>query len=398
MAGIAIEAEEVDQFPGHLSASEVRLALRYVFLELNGFPSWLEAMYQARPNVVLEVIGTELFWELDNTDPDRPMHYVLHDLAVYAPWLHRTMVEPLLGWIRSHDLPSDDALRHSLRILRGGEVDPSDLLAVAKRKAARESGPHRASWYAIWVDAEPDTGVDAVGNWVDGLGCEDGSHAAQLFITALMGDRHGADSGANLGSFQTPAHLKSLYVLMHRHIRVAEDIDRSGGGAYSPGLRDDAQDARDRLFGLLSQIPGKPAYVALTDLIEEHPYPSSRPWMAKRARERAEQDGDLEPWTAKQVSEFGAQLTRTPASQRQLFDLAVARVTDLKNWLEHGNDSPYVTWQKAGGENEIRNLVAGWLNQNWGNPLTIAQEPRTREQSADGHLASRPERPIPGAN
>ena len=375
LAGIAIEAEEVDQFPGHLSASEVRLALRYVFLELNGFPSWLEAMYQARPNVVLEVIGTELFWELDNTEPDRPMHYVLHDLAVYAPWLHRTMVEPLLGWIRSHDLPSDDALRHSLRILRGGEVDPSDLLAVAKRKAARKSGPHRASWYAIWVDAEPDTGVDAVGNWVDGLGCEDGSHAAQLFITALMGNRHGADSGANLGSFQTPAHLKSLYVLMHRHIRVAEDIDRSGGGVYSPGLRDDAQDARDRLFGLLSEIPGKPAYVALTDLIEEHPYPSSRPWMAKRARERAEQDGDLEPWTAKQVSEFGAQLTRTPASQRQLFDLAVARVTDLKNWLERGNDSPYVTWQKAGGENEIRNLVAGWLNQNWGNPLTIAQEP-----------------------
>ena len=96
--------------------------------------------------------------------------------------------------------------------------------------------------------------------------------------------------------------------------------------------------------------------------------------MAKYARERAEQDGDLEPWTAKQVSEFGEKLTRTPASQRQLFDLAVARVTDLKNWLEGGHDSPYVTWQRASGENEIRNLVAGWLNQNFGNPLTIAQE------------------------
>ena len=375
LGGIAIEAEEVDQFPGHLSASEVRLALQYVFLELNGFPSWLEAMYQARPNDVLEVIGTELFWELDNTEPDQPMHYILHDLAVYATWLHRAIAKPLLGWICLHDLPSDDALRHCLRILRSGELDPSELLAVAKRNATRESGPHCASWYAIWVDMEPDTGVDAVASWLDGLGYEDVSHAAQQFITALMGNRHGADSGANLGSFQTPAHLKSLYVLMHRHIRLAEDIDRSGGGVYTPGLRDNAQDARDRIFGLLSEIPGKPTYVALMGLIREHPCPSSRLWMAKRARERAEQDGDLDPWTAKQVSEFGVKLTRTPASQRQLFDLAVARVTDLKNWLEGGHDSPYVTWQRAGGENEIRNLVAGWLNQNWGNPLTIAQEP-----------------------
>ena len=374
LVGIAIEAEEVDEFPTHLSASDVRLALRYVFLELNGFPSWLEAMYQERPDVVVEVIGTELFWELDNTEPDRPMHYVLHDVAVYAPWLHRALVEPLLGWIRSHDLPSDGAFRHSLRILRGGEVDPSDLLAVAKHKATSESVGHRASWYAIWVDVEPDTGVNAVASWLDGLGREDGSHSAQLFVTALLGS-HGAERVAYVGGFLTPAHLKSLYVLMHRHIQMAEDIDRSGGGAYSPGLRDNAQDARDRLFGLLSEIPGKATYVALAELIQEHPNPSSRLWMAKRARERAEQDGDLEPWTARQISEFGAQLTRTPTSQRQLFDLAVARVTDLKNWLERGNDSPYRIWQKADRENDIRILVAGWLNQNWRNRLTVAQEP-----------------------
>ena len=375
LAGIAIEAEEADQFPRHLSASEVRLALRYVFLELNGFPSWLEAMYQAQPDAVLKVIGTELFWELDNTEPDRPMHYVLHDIAVYAPWLHRALAKPLLDWIRRHDLPGDDAFRHSLRIIRGGEPDPSHLLAVAKRKAVRACGPDRPCWYAAWVDAEADTGVDAVASWLDGLGREDGAYAAQQFITALMGNRHGANSGANLGSFLTPAHLKSLYVLVHRHIRVEEDIDRSGGGTFTPGLRDDAQDGRDRLFGLLAEIPGKPAYVALMDLIEEHPYPSSRPWMAKRARQRAEQDGDLEPWTAEQVAEFAAELTRTPVSQRQLFDLTVARITDLKNWLERGNYSPYPTWRKASGENEIRNLVVGWLNQNWRNPVTVAQEP-----------------------
>ena len=375
MAGLAIEADEVDQFPRHLSASEVCLALRYIVLELNGFPSWLEGMYRVWPEAVLEAILTELFWELDNTQPNQPMHYILHDLAVYASWLHRALLEPILDWVRTHELPSDDALRHSLRILKGGGLGSAELVTVAKTKATDHLSARCAYWYAIWVDAEPDTGVNAVTDWLDGLGSDEGSHAAQLFITALMGNRHGADSRVNFEGFQTPRHLKSLYVLMHRHIRATEDIDRSGGGGYTPGLRDDAQEARARLFVLLSEFPGKETYVALTELIEEHPYPSSRPWMAKRARQRAEVDGDLEPWTAEQVAEFGAKLTRTPASHRQLFDLTVARVTDLKNWVERGNDSPYHTWQKADSEHEIRNLVAGWLNQNWTNPATIAQEP-----------------------
>ena len=97
--------------------------------------------------------------------------------------------------------------------------------------------------------------------------------------------------------------------------------------------------------------------------------------MAKRAYKRAEEDGDLEPWTSEQVSEFRSDLTRTPTTVRQLFDLTVGRLDDLKNWLERGNDSPYLTWQKAEDEVEMRNLVTGWLNKEWRSPFTTAQEP-----------------------
>ena len=376
MAGLEIEANEVDAFPAHLSQSEVRLALRYIVYELNGFPSWLEAMHRAHPQAVLDVVRTELYWELANTEPDQPMYYVLHDLAVYAPWLHGSLVEALVAWIRTNNLPSEDALRHSLRILRGGGMKPTELAMLAKAKVAAEpAGEHHPFWHAMWVDADPDTGVAAVTNWLAGLGPKEGSHAAQLFITALMGSRHLADSGPAIGKFRTARHLKSLYALMHDHIRTMDDIHRAGGPVYTPGLRDHAQDARATLFALLSEIPGKEAYVALAELIEDHPDPRHRPWMAKRAYKRAEEDGDLEPWTAEQVNEYRSNLTRTPTTVRQLFDLTVDRVADLKNWLERGNDSPYPTWQRAEDEAEMRNLVAGWLNLKWGNPFTIAQEP-----------------------
>ena len=172
MAGLEIEAREVDKFPAHLDESEMRRALRYISWELNGFPGWLEATYRAHPNAVMNAIQTELFWELANTKTDQPMHYILHDLTYYSPWLHGALVEPLLTWARVHDLPSRDALRYCLYISsRGGGVDPAELGIVAQAKAeAERSSEHLPYWYAIWVDAKPDTGIVAVANWLAELG------------------------------------------------------------------------------------------------------------------------------------------------------------------------------------------------------------------------------------
>ena len=111
------------------------------------------------------------------------------------------------------------------------------------------------------------------------------------------------------------------------------------------------------------------------ELIADHPDSSRRTWMAKSAHNRAQVDGDIESWTAEQVHEFSTELTITPETQRQLFDLTVSRITDLKNWLERGNDSPYRTWQKATDETEIRNLVTSSLNHSRDNLYTTAQEP-----------------------
>ena len=375
LVGLQIEASEVDSFPTHLSDSEVRLALRYVIYELKGFPSWLEAMYNTHRQLVLEFIQTELFWELANTKSEQPMHYVLQKLAVCAPWLHAALAVPLLAWNRSNDLQNSQVLRYSLRILKSGGLKPRELAALAKTKVAAESiSEQRPYWYSVWVDTEPEAAIPAIVNWLAELAPEEGSHAAQRFISALMGS-HPTDSVPAIGEFRTARHLKMLYALMHKHIRTEEDIDRTGGLAYTPELRDDAQDGRNGLFRLLSEIPGKEAYVALSELVRDHPDPSYRPWMAKQAYKRAELDGDLEAWTSEQVCQFGESLTRTPASLRQLFDLTVDRVLDLKNWLERGNDSPYLTWQRVKDEPEMRNLITGWLNQNWRNSFTTAQEP-----------------------
>jgi len=92
--------------------------------------------------------------------------------------------------------------------------------------------------------------------------------------------------------YQTVDHLKNLYVLMHRFIRAQEDIERAGKGACSPTLRDNAQDARNNLFNMLSSAPGAETYAAIKALAKEHPEPSYRKLMVRRARERAIADAD----------------------------------------------------------------------------------------------------------
>ncbi|MBA3015420.1 MAG: hypothetical protein KKD63_05760 [Proteobacteria bacterium] len=376
MAGLEIEAAETADFPRHLNESQVRHALRYITWELNGFPSWFECVHKAFPALVNEAVIQELLWELENTGSDQPMHYILHDLVYHAPWLHSSMAPVLLEWVEANPTRIEKNRHYCLHILANGGTDPARLAALARRQIEqtndRESIPW---WYALRVDCDPANGITEVEQWLSGLDEEVASRSAQIFVTALMGGSHVRNGGPSIGHFRTAEHLKSLYILMHRYIRVQEDINRANGGVYTPELRDDAQDARNRLFNLLSEIPGKASYTFIKQLIHEHPDPNYRPWMAKQAYKRAEEDGDLESWTAEQVNAFDRLQTITPATHRQLFDLAVQHLHDLKNWLERGNDSPWRTWQRSNGETEMRTLIAGWLNQQCHRQYTTAQEP-----------------------
>ena len=152
------------------------------------------------------------------------------------------------------------------------------------------------------MDTDPEAAIGALEQKLDSLEPGPAARFAEAFIVSLLGDRRA--STPILGAFRTPGHLKKLYVLMHKHIRVAEDIERAGKGVYSPTQRDDAQDARNRLFNILSEIPGEATYRAMLELASEHPEPGYRSYMRRHARDRAVADGNLTDWSADQVCEL----------------------------------------------------------------------------------------------
>lgn len=293
MAGLEIEAGPDNQGLNSLSESDALHALRYAPWELNGFPAWFEPLFNSHPHIASEMIWAEVLWELDAAEPDAPMHYLLHNLVYYGPWLHGRMAEPLRLWLLEHGAPNFDVLRHARAIMIGGGTTPAAIaeLAQARAQSATTLEDQRPLWFALWVDADPAAAIPALEGQLASLEQKAATEFAEGFLANLTGDRRGV--GAAIGAWRNAADLRRLYGLMHDHIRVSEDIERRSGHVYSPTPRDDAQHARNNLFNLLAGLPGEDTYRAIQDLALHHPAVDHRLHMRRAARDRATADGDI---------------------------------------------------------------------------------------------------------
>jgi hypothetical protein len=109
-------------------------------------------------------------------------------------------------------------------------------------------------------------------------------------------------------------------------------------------------------------------------LIEHHPDEQARPWFRVHAKNKAEADGDLQPWKTSEVREFTESLERTPHDHRSLFELACHRLLDLKADLEQGDNSIASILRKIDQETEVRKFIGGWCRDRALGRYSIPQE------------------------
>ncbi|NUW73143.1 hypothetical protein HOP38_11485 [Vibrio mediterranei] len=392
LAGLEIQAKEDSNFPKSLSVEDLGTLLRYITWDINGFPSWLEVVHRTYPEETNKAILKEVFWELENNSKVKEVSsHILHDLVYHAPWLNQHLAGRVFEYLVSSENLIQANKEYSLRLLIEGGISAEQLSILAQKYISESQGDDHeiAWWYALLVDSEPGQGIPELEEWLATLEPEQATNAAEVFLEALLGGRSSHRSVYNLGRFKVVAHLKALYVLMHKYIRASDDLKRAGTGVYSPTTRDHAQEARDMLFNYLVEIPSKESYYALTQLIEDHPDKSHRPWMKKNAYKMAEAYGDAPLWSDNQFKEFHKTNMISPESHRQLFELGVQQVLSIKDWVENGNDSPWMTWQRATKENEVRTLIAAELRKSANGYYTIAEEPElANEQRMDIWLAN----------
>lgn len=385
LAGLEIEASESSTWPHGLSAEEIETACRYAFRELNEFPGWLSALFSEYPSVVCGCILKEIQWELTTTKRDVLSHYIISKMSWHAKWAWSELAPACYEILKADEPANISNLESLLKIITGSSISDRNIAELASIKSVSLVQPeHTARWFAIWVSVDPIPALAALESHLNSITTpEECTFFSMHFIVELLGSRLSKVSLAR-DTFKTPSILKRIYLLMHEYIRVAEDIKRPELVTYSPGLRDDAQDARNSLTELIRNIPGKEAYFALTEIAKIHPHEDYRSWFIRLAKEKAEMDADIEAWQLQDVLDFHEKLDRTPSSHQDLAELAYLRFLDLKDNLENGDDSIARTLQRIDAETEMRMFIGHILRDKAFGRYHIPQE----EELAD---AKRPD-------
>ncbi|RMT14482.1 hypothetical protein ALP52_05973 [Pseudomonas amygdali pv. mori] len=382
LVGLSIEAREDANWLESISHDVAVLATRYAFHELNGFPVWLPDLYQAHPDAVLDIFNREIDFELGIKEPQPNSFYALYNISWAGEWLWNGLAHGLVERMRI--TPKNiKRLRQMLTIIQGSSLDDESIIRLVSRKAkATKDLAVAPLWFAAWVGVEPDKAIPALTVRLASISNDSGAtDFAMRFITALVSSRR--ERSLARGAYRTVSHMRALYLLMNFYIHEERDIQRANSGVYSPELRDDAQDARNALFSFIRDTPGKEAFYALTEISEHHPNSKSRPWMALLAKDKATLDANMDPWTPQQVGEFTDRQERTPATPRDLWDLAVLQLSDLKHELEDGDSSIASILQSAFEETDIRKYIGNWCRERSRNRYAVPQE----EQFADDKRA-----------
>jgi hypothetical protein len=377
LTGLAIEAKEEPSRFSQMSADNAKYAARYGLLELNGFPEWLPRLFGLYPRVIQEVVLREINYEMDAPRLESGGNRVLQRLRWGGGWMYEELAAPLMARLAQH-ISNRESLQLALNIVQDSSVHDEVLAELASKCAVEEVNPEIApTWYAVWVGVEPVLAIPALAARIDSLSSdEEKAKFAMLCLIAIVGSHTTSRCRQN---YKTVEHAKALYLLMHTYIRIAEDIDRAGKGVYSPGLRDDAQNARDGLLAFIRETPGKESFLALQEIAQAHPAERLRPWSAFYAQQKATADSQTPPWEPSKVVDFHESLESTPSTHRDLWNLAIDRLLDLKHDLEDSDSSYAEILLQTNQETSIRKFIGKWLRDHAAGRYVVPQE----EQLAD---------------
>jgi hypothetical protein len=375
LSGIAIESSETIDWPSGLTKAEADLAARYALWEMNGFPAWLASLSKAFPEIVHDRFAGEIEWEVTTSGNEVEPNYILSDLLWHGHDLQICISRTIIDILQRRLPKSYRSLENALHIVVRDEViSDKEMSIFASNVIAKTSDFITKSFLvALLVSVDPDQGVERLQDVLRDLDDEQlRTEFCMNFAVQLLGGRR--SGGKFRENYKNARHLRQLYFVLHENIKRKDDIERAGKGVYSPGLRDDAQDARNTVFKLLCEIPGKETYLALKEIAENYPEIETRAWMMTHAVARAIQDSDLSAWQPNDVKDFSREAEFLPSDHRQLFELACSRLLDLKDDLENGDTSIADILVNATKETQLRNFVGGWLRDRARSRYVVPQE------------------------
>lgn len=395
LAAIHAEAED-PAWASKLTPDEARLALRYVPIQLNGFPAWLDTLAVAHPSAVTAVLGQELGAEL----AESPTSYssMLQNVRRASPALAAHFLPVLQHWLASgpwRNGTAEQQAGHQNRLSqilatlihqKNATITASVRSLAESELAAHPNGPLARVWLPTLMRLDPPAGVHALDNILAAIQPAKFGEGIDWF-SGLFG-RHFDNEGVPLSTPGfTPALLLRLTRLAYHHITPEQDMARREG-TYTPNARDDAEHARNAVLSALLATEGQAGWEAKLAMVNDPIFAHFKDRIAAMAEQRAAEEADANAFDEQQVvglEKFGE---LAPLTRSDMFGLMTDRLDDLDDLLTR-DESPRAAWALIDDEAVMRQVIALQLKQAANGRYKINQEAVTADgKETDIRMAS----------
>ncbi len=286
LQGLNLEFADGTALPA-LTDAEVRRALRYALLEINGYPKWFWPLVEAYPVVsVSELVsiageaanGATSRKHAENllaSVPNAPV--AVQEALAGLAWTHLASMNPSHGYVVSRLLkaalsvpgkvPQNDFERLALQRMKAAYCSP---LADPVNEVLHAQREHALIWATHWFIQSPLRWRNTVSDWgpLDPL-------AVKTFILDLAAsfgsDRENIARQIATESDHGILALEDLYLWTRWAVDPKDDVERPEGISYSPGRRDNAERFRGSLISGIAAATSQTAYSALERIKQAMP-------------------------------------------------------------------------------------------------------------------------------
>ena len=386
LAGIAAEAED-PQWTIKLHPDDARLAMRYVSIEVAGFPSWLEGFATVHPTIVDAVLGAELTAELSS--PAVGHSSMLQDIRYAAPAVAQLFIPRLCAWLdgghwrighNENETFRADRLRQVTQILlKHGDADANAHLHSIAMAELTEGAKDafQAVWLPVLMRLSPADGVDALEKTI-------APHTPAQFgpptdwFSALFGDRLAEGETYLSASGFTPDLLLRLARLSYQYIHPSNDMKRDEG-SYTPNARDHAERGRSNIINALLSTTGPQGWAIKLKMAADPLFSDFKDRVLAMARERAAEEADAAAFAEADIVALDRNGELPPLTRDEMFAMMNDRLDDIEDVLLR-DDSPREAWALIADEKILRRQIARELNNTANGAYKVDQEAVTADE------------------
>lgn len=385
LAAIYAEAED-DAWATKLSEDEARLAARYVPIQLNGFPSWLEALAAVHPKAINDTLGAELSLSLGEPAKESNATLWLQDIRHASPAVATLFVPRIKTWLDNvlagridGDAAPPERVSHAIEILMRSD-DPATRAGLAET-ALKETADGIEStaagvWLPILMQINPEAGVSMLERGLAHVEPTARGPAISWFSRLFDQDRRGG--GVSLQRPEvTPDLLLRLARLAYRHVRIVDDVRHEG--VYSPDDRDNAQRVRGTLLNAVLTAPGAAGWNAKLELASDPLFEDLKDRAVAMAREGAAEEAEGPAFSEAEVVALDTYGEAPPRTRDAMFAIMRDRLDDIDDLLLQ-DVSPREAWANISKEHVMRRELARELGNHANSMYTVDQEAATADE------------------